>query len=375
MKAKVAIVTSMPRTERVHVYNEMARLAEIEFRVFYLRRMAYGRLWSEDDLPSIKHDAIFIPEKRLHKHLYLSPGLMSEYRKYGPTLMVMTQYASIGMQGLMWLESYRKIPWVFWSEPPYVRFNDAPIIPSEHLANLMRGFAMIPLRRWTKEIWATGTRAVAEYRKIALPHIPVKNLPYYSDLDRFFEASKQRVVSSCVRFFFCGTLSKRKSADTLAQAVEELSNDGLAFELLVAGDGPLRTLFDNLSESARDKVRLLGFVPPSQLPGYYAETDVLLFPSRYDGWGMTLPEGMASGQPVVSTAQTGSAIDLIRDGENGFLLQEPDRELTNAMRWFIAHPEQISIMGQTAQATIQSYTHRVGARQFTDMLTSVISQL
>lgn len=372
MRPKVAIITSMPRAERVYVYNEMARIAEVDFRVFYLRRMAYGRLWSESELPTIKHDAIFIPEIRLHKHLYLSPGLMLRYLGYDPTLMIVTQYASLGMQTLMWLESIRHRRWVLWGEPPHVRFNDDPIIPSESLSKKLRKLALLPASQWASEVWATGTRAVGEFREIVAPTIPVKNLPYYSDLERFFQISKLRKRAPHVRFLFCGSLSRRKGADVVAQAVESLSN--LNFELIVAGAGPLQSSFESLPDSAKKHVRLLGFVPLSRIPDVYAETDVLIFPSRHDGWGMTLSEGMASGQPVVSTMQTGAAVDLIQDGENGFLISSSTVEnVAEAMRWFIEHPERISPMGEQAQQMARNYTHQIGARHFLNMIHSVLS--
>ena len=79
---KVAIITSFPRAQRVEVYNEMARLDEIDFRVFYLRKLPYGRHWKYG--PSIEHNAVFIPEVRLRPHLYLSPGLIPTYLAYKP---------------------------------------------------------------------------------------------------------------------------------------------------------------------------------------------------------------------------------------------------------------------------------------------------
>jgi glycosyltransferase involved in cell wall biosynthesis len=48
--------------------------------------------------------------------------------------------------------------------------------------------------------------------------------------------------------------------------------------------------------------------------------DVLICPSRYDGWGMVVVEAMEAGMPVISSKNTTSAIDLINNFNNGILL-------------------------------------------------------
>ena len=124
-----------------------------------------------------------------------------------------------------------------------------------------------------------------------------------------------------------------------------------------------------LPAPARARVRLLGFRRLAEVPDLYRASDVLVFPSRYDGWGMTLMEGMAAAQPVISTEQTGSAYDVIRDGENGFLLPRAEPALVaGAMRTLLEDPERVRRMGCAARRTAERYTHRAGARAFLDRI-------
>lgn len=55
------------------------------------------------------------------------------------------------------------------------------------------------------------------------------------------------------------------------------------------------------------------------LPALYAGHDVLAVPSRYDGWGMVVPEGLASGMPVICSDQVGAGHDLVKSGINGWI--------------------------------------------------------
>jgi glycosyltransferase involved in cell wall biosynthesis len=363
---KVAIITSFPRAQRVEVYNEMARLGEVDFRVFYLRKLPHGRHWEYG--PEIEHDHVFIPEYRLRQHLYLSPGLLREYQRYAPDFMIMTQYAAPAMQKMMYWETVRRRPWVFWAEAPNVRFSEGPIIANETLRTGLRRVALQPLR-YANEIWAIGSRAVEEYREVVGDRVPVKNLPYFSDLDRFFAAGEERRRESRVRFLLCGSLNLRKGADVVAEAARVLHDEGLDFELHVVGKGPLDVQFNALPEEVKERIHLYGFRQLDEIPQFYKNSDVLLFPSRHDGWGMTLPEGLAAGMPVVSTEQTGAAVDMIGDGQNGFRLPELTLEnLAAAMRRLILQPQLLDEMGAEARQTAGHYTHRAGARRFLDMI-------
>jgi len=366
-KKKVAIITSFPRAQRVEVYNEMSQLNKIKFRVFYLRKLPYGRYW--EDGPTIKHDAVFIPELRVYKHFYFSPGLLKAYIKYDPNLMIMTQYAAFGMQLLMYFESLRKRPWIFWSEAPHVRYAEDPIIRNDYLRKYLRALALLPISYLPKEVWGVGKHAVQKYRRIVRNRIPVKNLPYFADLDRFFLANERRNPATCVRFLFLGSISLRKSADIVAEAVKLLSERGYDFEIHIAGKGPLEIEFKNLPTSAQKHIYWYGFLQLKDIPQIYSRADVLLFPSRYDGWGMTLVEGMASGMPVISTPQVGAAVDMLINGVNGFLLPELTvNNLIAAMRQFIVEPGIIRKMGYRAWKTSKMYTHKVGAHIFLNMI-------
>jgi glycosyltransferase involved in cell wall biosynthesis len=369
---KVAIITSFPRAQRVSVYNEMCKNTEYEFCVFYLRSMPHGRHWEYG--PELTHNHKLIHELRIWKHLYLSPGLLKELVDYEPDMMIMTQYASPGMQLIMYYCSIKKIPWVFWSEAPNVRY-ETPFVKNEALRTLLRKTAMLPIKYFSKEIWGIGNRAINEYIAEFGNKKIYKNLPYYSNLDLFFDASKKRNKLSVPTFLFSGSLTYRKGADIFSDAIKTLSKKKYKFNVIVMGVGKYEVKFKELSKYKNISIQVLGFVQLNNIPDIYSKANVLVFPSRHDGWGMTLPEGMAAEMAVISTPYTGCAVDTIVDKKNGLLIDvNHSMELERAMEFLINNPEEISQLGGEAKKTISNYTHMVGSRKFNSMISSFLNQ-
>jgi glycosyltransferase involved in cell wall biosynthesis len=118
-----------------------------------------------------------------------------------------------------------------------------------------------------------------------------------------------------------GRLSPEKRADVLIEAVARLADAGTDAVLALAGTGQdsdrLRSLAARLGLSGR--VRFLGFVPGSDLPGLYRLADVFAIASRAELQSLVTMEAMASGLPVVAV-DAGALGELVHAGDNGFLL-------------------------------------------------------
>ena len=67
-----------------------------------------------------------------------------------------------------------------------------------------------------------------------------------------------------------------------------------------------------------DNIFFHGFVQPNAIVELYLESDLFLFCSRYDGWGLVINEAIAAGLPVITSDQVGAS-EWILNGFNGFL--------------------------------------------------------
>lgn len=102
-----------------------------------------------------------------------------------------------------------------------------------------------------------------------------------------------------------------------------------------------------------NNVTYYGQLSKKSLTQIYAQADVLVFPSLYDGFGMVILEAMSHGVPVIASKNSAGP-DIIKDFETGFVVEPRNsNELTERLQWMIQHRDNVLLMGQAAQQLIE----------------------
>ncbi len=144
------------------------------------------------------------------------------------------------------------------------------------------------------------------------------------------------------RLLFVGNLSKRKGADMLAPIMKEL---GPKFELHFTSG--LRDL--KIREVSQNMVPLGRLTEERELIEAYRQSDVLLFPSRFEGFGYVALEAMACGIPVIAT-NTSSLPEIVEDAATGILCPVNDiQAFLSACRKLAADPETLRQYGEAGR--------------------------
>jgi len=122
-----------------------------------------------------------------------------------------------------------------------------------------------------------------------------------------------------LRLVAVGRLDAVKGHDLLLRALVEVPGATLT----VLGEGGQRAALERqvAALGLADRVRLPGWAPDvtAELPAY----DVLVHPSRTEGWPLTVVEAMLAGLPVVATP-VGSVAEAVDDGETGLIVPADD---------------------------------------------------
>ncbi|MGO0123314.1 glycosyltransferase family 4 protein [Desulfothermobacter acidiphilus] len=117
--------------------------------------------------------------------------------------------------------------------------------------------------------------------------------------------------------------------------------------LLVVGDGPLR---QELEEKARvlglgERVRLVGYQPPEEIPSILRSLDIFVLPSLSEGMPLAVLEAMAAGKPVIAT-RVGGIPEAVLEGETGYLVPPGDSQaLALALEKLLRSPDKARSMG------------------------------
>lgn len=118
-----------------------------------------------------------------------------------------------------------------------------------------------------------------------------------------------------------------KGHKDLIQIAKILSNKNVDFKLILIGEGPLYTKIKNEVEkfALKDKVSMLGRIENKNLPKYYNNSDVFLFPSYRESFGVVIIESLACGTPVISYKNEG-AREIIKNKDLGILVEIGDKK-------------------------------------------------
>jgi glycosyltransferase involved in cell wall biosynthesis len=347
VRHSVTVLTQLTSPYQVEFFNHIAKHEDCDLSVVYLTNHDPNRQWST---PNIQH-----------RHLILSDtqdsGQVARRWLEEADLAVFNYYTHPFALSAIHRRNASRKPWVFWGERPGAILRGWPI-------SIFRHLALMPLSLGQSPIWGIGQFAIDGYKSDFGDARLYRNLPYFSNLERFRKHARNPEPGT-IRFLFSGTLSKRKGTDLLAKAFLQLALKHPHARLTLVGVGPLESKIRSILASVSNQVEFKGFTPWQDLPKAYACADVFCFPSRYDGWGLALVEAMASSLPVISTPLTGSAREFVSENINGWIIPPGDETaLHQAMLNALTAP--LAIMGQTAALAVSNHTLEQGACRFLD---------
>jgi phosphatidylinositol alpha-mannosyltransferase len=121
---------------------------------------------------------------------------------------------------------------------------------------------------------------------------------------------------------FLGRLDPRNGLDTILAALPEIVRQRPDTHLTVAGDGPLRPLYQRLARGVSRHVTFVGRVNGNR-PLYYSKAGLYLCPTTKASFGVTLLEAMACGTPQVVSDITGFR-ELVGEGREAVLIPKND---------------------------------------------------
>lgn len=152
------------------------------------------------------------------------------------------------------------------------------------------------------------------------------------------------IPQDTVLFGFVGSISRRKGLDIIVKAFSQCKH--LKIHLIVLGNGDIDWLDQLINEyKVKDMITLIPFSDPTDI---YSMMDVLILPSRQEGFPLVPLEAMMMKTPVIRSNIQG-ADDQIIDGTNGYLFESENHlALANIIEKIASEPELLVELGNNA---------------------------
>ena len=135
-------------------------------------------------------------------------------------------------------------------------------------------------------------------------------------------------------FLFTGQMILRKGVNYLLNAWVKHTQLYPDDKLVLVGGGVFLEKWKK-EYSEYSSIIFEGTVAYDEIYKYYAIADVYILPTIEDNWSLVVPEAMACGLPVATSIYNGCHVELIQDGENGFVFDTFNQEsITNVLEKF-----------------------------------------
>ena len=157
---------------------------------------------------------------------------------------------------------------------------------------------------------------------------------------------------------YVGRLVIEKNLPILIKAFALVSERMPKSLLVLAGDGPLRGELTGIAKRLKidDRILWLGNLPLQSLRAWYATACATVMPSFHEGLNKVIVESYLMGTPVISTPFD-SALELIRDGETGFIAPDFTNHVSLAEKALelLTNPKGAKEMGQRGKEHVRNY--------------------
>lgn len=329
---RVTVVSPEPTPYRAPLYDRIAK--QVDLTVIYAAQTVASRNWSVQ----LEHQAVFlrgvrVPGMRtLIRHDYpVTPGIIRALQRTRPDVVVVSGWSTFASQAAAAWCRARRLPYVL-----HVESHD--LDPRPHWRRVVKNTVATPVIRGAASVLAVGS--AARESALARGARSVRVFANTIDVERWIERAQ-----SLPRPAHDGTLVL-----SVGRAVPEKGFDVLVAACREAGVR-LETVTGGLDED--------------ELARRYACADVFALLSRHEPWGVVVNEAAASGLPLVLSERVGAARDLLRAGENGFLVAVGDVEGTaEVLRRLAADPDLRRRMGERSRELVRAWGYEPSVDAF-----------
>ena len=196
--------------------------------------------------------------------------------------------------------------------------------------------------------------------------IKVINNPLSFDSKEISSCKNKKIIS-------VGRLTKQKGFDILIDVWKKVREKHSDWILEIYGEGNLKKELQSKIDSLNLTDSLLLKGSEKNIQSKYLEGSIYVMSSRYEGFGMVLIEAMSCGLPLVSFDCPCGPKDIIKDGENGFLIKFGNIEqMIEKINYLIENEDKRIEMGKKSKKLSYNYSEEEIMNQWKELFENLL---
>jgi glycosyltransferase involved in cell wall biosynthesis len=390
-KPRLLAVASHPIQYFVPLYQLLAQSPRLDFRVVYCREYGISPTYDKQFKQHIQWDTDLLggydytflrnisPVSSTFNPLHaLNPGVIAE---------VFNGVDVIWINGLIYPTNWLALAAAKIKRAAIICRSELypeVIAERDYKASLKRAFYRQSLKL-VDGFLTIGARNRAAYAALGVPSAKMTDALYVVDVSRFqvTEAERQRrrarqraawgLTEADIVVLHLGKLTVRKHPEALLALDDAEHADRLTLVWVGAGEME-QALKARAVSLTRSKAVFAGLANQSEIPDVLWASDMFVFPSEREPWGLVLNEAMAAGLPAIVSDQVGAAVDLCIDGVTGYTFPANDLEALKARVDRLADDASLRVrMGDAAREHIMGWTPEITVRGIEQAVLSLVT--
>lgn len=351
MKKRLLVISTHPIQYNAPLFNYLSGNGDFELKVFYTngqpddkvfdKEFGKERSWKIDLLEG--YDYEFLENKGYFTFLpsflrIVNPHITKRVDAFKPSMIIMYGWNYFSHLQIM-LKYKGKVPVIFRGDSTSIDDEDKSKL---HL------FFRYKLLKWvyrhTDYVFSPGSASDIYFRKCGIPASKIIRVPHAVDNTWFSgltlkDASGIKEIKSELKlqdndfvFLFAGKFIEKKNPILLIDAFSVITKEQSKVRLLIVGDGKLESVIrkrvQGLSEDIYNRITILPFQDQPAMKKMYRIANFFVLPSKgpAETWGLSVNEALACGTPVLVSDRCGCAVDIVREGVNGFIFHSGNLE-------------------------------------------------
>lgn len=301
---------------------------------------------------------------------FVSPHIRELYAtpEWRERVHIVPGYGSRFLRALSAHLSVHRVPWMHWSERASAGLRWMLTYP-------LKAWYARRINRYAVAALAIGDLSKSDFVRWGVNPEKISILPYSGLLPPPATEVDAQIADfargAAPLFLYVGALYPRKGVDLLIEAFARLARVYPKARLALVGRDESGGKYARLLEKLglHERILLRGALPFERLGAALRAADVLVHPSLYDGWGMTIAEAAGSGKALIASDACGATAHLVKHGWNGFSVPAGDGvALVQAMQRYAADAELARLHGTRSTKLYEEVTPERNAERLLKIL-------